>query len=39
MLTTEPGRPCAIQRLPQANVENSAPSITVERTAARIRAG
>src|SRR3984893_3141411 len=37
MLTTEPGSPCSIQRRPQAKVEKSAPSITVERTAAKPR--
>ena len=37
MLTTEPGKPAAIQRRPHASVANSAPSITVERTASNPR--
>ena len=36
MLTTDPGN-LAIQRRPHASVANSAPSITVERTAAKPR--
>jgi len=37
MLTTEPGKPLLDPAAPQAKVENSAPSITVERTAAKPR--
>ena len=37
MLTTEPGKPCAIQRRPHASVACSAPSMTVERTASKPR--